>query len=134
MRERERGSVLVYVLVTALVVSVIAAGLTRMILNRYYAVEREASGVRNRKLAESGFDRLSAYWNTAGAGNSNNVCAAPPAGIGYSCSGTTSGCSCDSGASVSCDCVCSPSDPGDATVRVDAGSGGICVVTVTTPP
>lgn len=92
----KRGSVLVHVLMTGMVVAVIAAGLLRMAMLRYTAGARAASGAAGRAAASASFNQVMTYWN-----QTNTVCAnAPP----YSCSPAAStppgvcGCVCTAGA------------------------------------
>lgn len=86
-RER-RGSVLAHVLVTAVVVSLIAAGLLRMVLMDHMANERLAVGDRGKKSAETALNQVMGVWNKA-----NSVCSDATA-VGYSCAGIAGTCSC----------------------------------------
>ena len=106
---------MVHVLVMAIVVSVIAAGLVRMVLMRYTATQRLASGVVNKKLAESTLDQMYSAWN-----KSNSFCASFGA---YSCSGAAT-----CGA---VPCTCTASGQPSISVAFVAGQG--CKVTITTP-
>ncbi len=112
-----RGSVLVHVLVTSVLVSIIAAGLVRMLLLRYTAVERLSSGAAGKKLAESSLHRLVSAWNAA-----NTVCASVP-GSGFSCNPASLA------PPGTCNCVCAG---GGSTVAASI-AGGKCRLTVTTP-
>ncbi len=88
-----RGSVLVHVLITGVIVAFIASGLLHMVLMNYVAVDRASKGAQNRKEAESMLNRALTYWNLA-----NAVCANIPGGL--NCSGTpgTCACTCPAGA------------------------------------
>jgi Tfp pilus assembly protein PilX len=88
-----RGSVLVHVLITGVIVAFIASGLLRMVLMNYIAVDRATKGAQNRKEAEAMLNRALTYWNQA-----NQVCANIPSG--FTCSGVpgTCNCTCPSGA------------------------------------
>ncbi len=90
-----RGSVLVHVLVTGVIVAFIAAGLLRMVLMDYIVVDRVAKGAQNRKEAEALLNRAVTYWNEA-----NKVCSNIPGG--FNCTGVpgTCNCSCPSAAAV----------------------------------
>jgi hypothetical protein len=82
-----RGSVLVHVLITGVIVAFIAAGMLRMVMMNYIAVDRVAKGAGNRKEAEAMLNRAVTYWNI-----SNKVCSPIPGG--FSCTGVPGTCSC----------------------------------------
>ena len=84
-----RGSVLIHVLITGVIVAFIAAGLLRMVLMNYIAVDRATKGAQNRKESEAMLNRALTYWNQA-----NQVCAPIPGG--FNCSGAPG----------TCDCIC----------------------------
>jgi len=88
-----RGSVLIHVLITGVIVAFIASGLLNMVMMNYIAVDRATKGAQNRKEAEAMLNRALTYWNQV-----NQVCANIP--NGFSCSGTpgTCSCTCPSGA------------------------------------
>lgn len=116
-----RGSVLVHVLITGVVVAVIAGGLLRMILMNYIAVDRASKGAQNRKEAEAVLQRALTYWN-----KSNQVCSSdatffPCAGAGVGAN--TCDCSCPSAAAV----------PRITVTRIGGGVGGAppCAITIT---
>ena len=109
MRHR-RGSVLIHVLITGLVVAVIAAGVLRMTLQNYAASSRAAMADAARVTADSGLNAMTGAWNAA-----NAVCAD---GNGYDCTG----------AAGTCGCTCTRA--GWPTV-VAAVSGTRCQITVT---
>ncbi len=123
MKKSEKGSVLIFVLVTSVVIAIIAAGLTRMMIMRAYASQRLQESNVNKKKAEAGINLVTSGWNAAGPGNS--VCA-PVAG--YAC---TAGL-CTPG---TCDCTMTvnPPDSTQATV-VAAVQNGNCTISATTPP
>ena len=110
-----RGSVLVHVLITGVIVAFIAAGLLRMVLMNYIAVDRATKGAQNRKEAEAMLDKALTYWN-----KSNQVCSTTPL---FPCTGG------GVGANV-CNCSC-PSAV--ALPRVDVTGGGAppCTITIT---
>ena len=112
MKNRSGGSVLIYVLVTAIIVSVVAAGLTQIILSRYSAVQRMADGVKGRKMAEADYNQILAIWNATG-----KVCSS---GGGFLCTGPAGTCACS--------CTL-----GAETVTAALDSDGNCRMTVTTP-
>ena len=90
-----RGSVLVHVLITGVIVALIAAGLLRMVLMNYIAVDRAAKGTANRKESEALLSRALSEWN-----RTNLVCSDIPGPGGFTCSGVpgTCNCTCPAGA------------------------------------
>ena len=94
-----RGSVLVHVLVTGVVVAFIAAGLLRMVLMNYIAVDRASKGAQNRKEADAMLQRALTYWNKSNIVCSSDatffVCATPSTVIPGICS-----CACPSAAAL----------------------------------
>jgi Tfp pilus assembly protein PilV len=93
IKTNRRGSVLIHVLITGVIVAFIAAGLLRMVLMNYIAVDRATKGAQNRKESEAMLNRALTYWNLT-----NQVCANIPGG--FNCSGVpgTCACTCPSGA------------------------------------
>lgn len=132
MRFRSRrGSVLVHVLITAVIVSFIAVGLAQMLLLRYTATARATAGTGGRKANEGALNRLLMQWNAT-----NTYCSAPS---GYVCTGTpgSSGpanCSCTCTPSPSCSCPAAPaSDPTACPPTITASwNGASCSLTITT--
>lgn len=118
----ERGSVLIHVLITAVVVSLIAAGLLKMVLMRYQAGNRQAQSASNRKSAEGAYTRMLSAWNRA-----NTFCQnfAEGGGVDYSCAGPAA---CAANA-----CTCTPANAADPIITVRKPPGSVCTVTVTTP-
>ncbi|MDD5305295.1 MAG: hypothetical protein PHS14_19535 [Elusimicrobia bacterium] len=115
IKTSRRGSVLIHVLITGVIVAFIAAGLLRMVLMNYIAVDPATKGAQNRKEAEAMLQRALTYWN-----KSNQVCSTTPL---FPCAGA------GVGANI-CNCAC----PSAAAVpRVVATGGGAppCVITVT---
>ena len=118
MERSRRGSVMIHVLITAIVVSIIAAGLARMLLLRAQVVNRSATSTANRKLAEGALSRVISAWN-----KTNSFCTSFP---GYTCSGAAS-----CGTSV---CTCNPTGVGDPTIKACQPAGyANCVMNVCTP-
>ncbi|MBI5629459.1 MAG: hypothetical protein HY921_01095 [Elusimicrobia bacterium] len=115
---RSKGSVLIHVLVIAVITSIIAAGLLRMLLLRHTLISRAQEGSAAKKSAESAMARLVSSWNSV------NIVCSNVSGSGYTCSpaSTTS--------PGTCSCTCT--SPGDATV-VAALSGSLCQLTITSP-
>lgn len=106
-----RGSVLVHVLITGVIVAFIASGMLRMVLMNYIAVDRASKGAQNRKESESMLNRALTYWNQA-----NAVCANIPGGL--SCSGTPG----------TCNCTCPAGAVAPAPRIIAAVAGGQCTV------
>lgn len=103
----KKGSVLMQVLMTAVVIAVIAAGLAKVILQRTVVAERYTRGAVPHKSAESALNTVMTAWNAA-----NNTCVAVP---GYNRSGVgPGGCNCKytatdgSGTTICAGSQCSP--------------------------
>lgn len=111
-----RGSVLIHVLITGVVVAFIAAGLLRMVLMNYIAVDRATKGAANRKEAEAMLQRALTYWN-----KSNSVCSSDP--TYFVCTGPGVGIN-------QCNCSC-PSAAALPRVDVTGPAAGPCVITIT---
>lgn len=100
-----RGSVLLQVLVTSVLVFIIAAGLMSMVMGRHTVSTRVAESAAKRKSADAAFNRLMSHWNMP----SNGVCSSV---MGYSCTGSPG----------TCGCVCSKTGEPEVTTT-DLGSG-----------
>ena len=84
----KKGHVLIHVLITTIIVVVIATGLAQMLLMRFTASNRAASGVAGRRQDEGSFNAVIALWNA-----NNAVCSGAPAGfICPTCSAGSCGC------------------------------------------
>lgn len=118
---RAKGSVLIHVLITSVIVAVISAGLMRMVLLNYTATQRAAEGVQGRKSAESSLDRMVAAWS-----QTNSFCASF---TGYACSGVSNNVCGGTGAQV---CTCTPTNAAEPTIKVCL-TGGNCKVKICTP-
>lgn len=116
-----RGSVLVHVLITGIIVAFIAGGLLRMVLMNYIAVDRASKGSQNRKEAEAMLQRALTYWNKTNSVCSTNVTYFPCVGAGVGAN--TCDCSCPSSAAV----------PRVTVSRIGGGVGGPppCRITIT---
>jgi hypothetical protein len=90
-----RGSVLVHVLITGVIIAFISAGMLRMVMMNYIAVDRVAKGAANRKEAEAMLSRALTYWSISG-----QVCSAIPGGFGCTNAPGTCNCSCPSAVAV----------------------------------
>ena len=116
-----RGSVLIHVLVTGIIVAFIAAGLLRMVLMNYIAVDRASKGAQNRKEAEAMLQRALTYWNKSNIVCSSDATYFPCAPASTTVPGTCD-CSCPSGASV----------PRVTVSKIGGGTGGPppCQITI----
>jgi len=85
IKKNRRGSILIHVLITGVVVATMAAGLMKMVLMNYIIVDKATKGTQNRKEAESMLSNLVSYWNQAG------VCSNF---TGYTCNSASSPCTC----------------------------------------
>ena len=65
--KNEKGSILVHVLVTGLVIAVIAAGILRITLQNYTAASRMSASEQARQNAEGALYVVMAAWNTNNA-------------------------------------------------------------------
>ncbi|UPT75925.1 MAG: hypothetical protein M0D55_09790 [Elusimicrobiota bacterium] len=116
-----RGSVLIHVLITGVIVAFIAGGLLRMILMNYIAVDRATKGAANRKESEAMLQRALTYWN-----KTNSVCSTDA--TYFVCAGAGVGAN-------TCDCSC-PSTVAVPRVVVSRMGGGVggpppCLITIT---
>lgn len=85
--KNRNGHVLIHVLITTIIVCVIATGLAQMLLMRFTASNRAASGVAGRRQDEGAFNAVIALWNA-----NNAVCSGAPAG--FSCPSCSNTCGC----------------------------------------
>lgn len=115
IKPNRRGSILVHVLITGVIVAFIAAGLLRMVLMNFIAIEQAAKSARNRKEAEAMLNRALTYWN-----ESHIVCS-HDAGFPCTPSYVTSPGTC------SCDC---PNDQTLPRVEVRGGGAPPCAITI----
>ncbi len=119
-----RGSILIHVLITSVIVSVIAAGMMRMTLLRHTITERVSSGGKKRKIAEAEMNTIITYWNA------NGSCTNWP---GHTCS-PQNVCR----ASATSDCVCNPTATGGSVILAKwktptPPTMPRCELTITTP-
>ena len=126
MSKRERGYVLLHVLVTTIVVVFIAAGLAQMLMARYAASQRLMQGAGARLQNQASLDRVITDWVKA-----NQSCVAV---AGYTCSGCGTQ-TCDLYPS-GCTCTVGQSDPGKCPGIIHASCpvGAPCNVTITSCP
>ncbi len=120
-----RGSVLLHVLVTSVLVALIAASLMRMALMRYTIASRGSEVLAAKRMAQAGFNVVLTAWN-----KNNAVCSPVVDGVGtvqYTCIAGA----CTAG---TCRCTFSPTAalPGFPTVTA-TNIGGNCSISVVTP-
>ncbi|MBI4377041.1 MAG: hypothetical protein HY549_11390 [Elusimicrobia bacterium] len=107
----KKGSVIAYVLVMALVVATIAAGMARMLLMTYNITDRANKGMKGRKAAEGALALMLRDWNEAGGQSCRDF---TDGSISYNCVGS------------GCDCTCNPTPAGHPTIIVRPDGGGTC--------
>ena len=119
IKKTSKGSVLIHVLVTGIIVAFIAAGLLRMVLMNYIAVDRASKGAQNRKEAEAMLQRALTYWN-----KSNQVCSNDPTYFVCTVPGTANTCDCK--------CPSAAAVPRVEVTKIGGGTGGPppCVITI----
>ena len=107
---KERGSILLQVMVTGVVMALIAASLMRITMMRHQMISRSVNRLQEKRDDHQALAMLISAWNSAGQTCANNV-------PRYRCS--------PPGA---CGCTCTPNDPASLlpTVRTkNASPGGI---------
>jgi hypothetical protein len=111
-----RGSVLLHVLVTGVLVALISATLLRMSMLRYTISHRGAAAIVEKRYDQAGFNSVLTNWNIANTVCANNV-------PNYTCSP----------ASVTppgtCGCTCTPGLANFPTITA-TNSGGNCQINV----
>ena len=118
----ERGSVLVHVLLTGVVVALIAATLLRMSLLRYQMAGRSEKMLKEKRANQGGLASVMSAWNSVNTSCANNV----PASSGFTCSGTVA-----PGPPGVCGCTCVQSSAPDSPFYPHAiytcpNDGGSC--------
>ena len=114
-----RGSVLLHVLVTGVLVALIAATLLRMSVLRYTIASRGGKALAEKRYDQAGFHAILTIWNAVNTVCANNV-------PNYNCapaSVTPPG---------TCNCDCSPNAalPNFPTVSARTDFAGNCTLTV----
>lgn len=82
----KKGFVLLHVIVLALIVATVTAGMTRMLLMNYMATQRSIRGGQNRKHADALLHRAISTWNAS------EICS--DIGPGLACQGAPGNCNC----------------------------------------
>jgi Tfp pilus assembly protein PilX len=106
-----RGSVMMHVLVTGVVVALIAASLLQLSMMRLTVTNNAAKGGQAKRSDEAALARLMTAWNAV-----NGKCDSPTSAYGYACAP----------AGANCSCTCAPTLAGDPTVNVSGPAAGPC--------
>lgn len=108
-RVKERGSILLQVMVTGVVMALIAASLMRITMMRHQMISRSVSRLQEKRDDHQALALIISAWNSAGQVCANNV-------RGYTCRGIAG----------NCGCTCTPTDPNWPEVRTqNASPGGV---------
>lgn len=110
-----RGIVLVHVLVMSIIISLIAVGISKILLMRYVSLQRLQDGGAGRRAAEGAVQSLANVWNS-----NNSVCSGPITNTGLTYASSAPG---------SCNCVASGTFGSAQTSEVS-----VCVVVSGAPP
>jgi Tfp pilus assembly protein PilX len=111
-----RGSVILHVLVTGMLVALIAAMILRVSTNSYIMTAHANADTIQTRAAEGALSRLSASWSVYGA------CTDTP---DYNC-GNPRPSSPTGGEVGTCSCTCNPASSSDPTVNASASASGAC--------
>lgn len=118
-----RGNIMVHVLVTAIIVMIIAAGLMKLVMVRYVAIQRVNDGGNNKRVAEAAVAAVVGRWSIAG-----RSCMDLPAGGSWGwTSGPAAGCACAMSATITVNGTSQA-----VTVTSTAGTGTQCRLSVNT--
>jgi len=100
MKNDERGSILAYVLVMAVVVMIISAGLARIALTRSATSGRLAAAAAGKKKDDGAISALISVWTQTGTDRvCDNAAGTGAPLVGYDCGAGVAG---------TCGCVCTP--------------------------
>lgn len=111
-----RGSVLLHVLVTGVLVALIAATLLRMSVLRYTLASRGGKALAEKRYDQAGFHAILTNWNQANTVCANNV-------PNYSCAPASAS------PPGTCSCTCSPTLANFPTVTASL-VGGNCQLNI----
>lgn len=117
-RVRERGSILLSVMVSAVLVAIISAGIMRMAMFRYKMASRSQYVLQEKRDDQGAMAAVVSAWSTNPAQNS--ACSVTPPGWG-ACTNT-------SAYPNNCNCTCT--QPVTGVQVVAALSGGVCTLTI----
>jgi hypothetical protein len=116
----ERGSVILFVLVGALVAAIICASIVRTRLGPAVTAANAIQRVQNDAAAQAALNRVTQVWMSGGSCASNMS----PGGPGVACAGA------------GCACACTVTDLTSGAVLgtvTSAPNGGACALTVSAP-
>lgn len=112
-----KGHVLVHVLITAVIIAIISAGIARMLLARYTLLSRSTVGSQGRASDIGGVNRVLTLWAQ------NGIACSDASSVGYTCSplsvvrpGNTN-------------CKCCPKDTNNDAAMIFVGGVRLCVET-----
>ena len=111
----KRGSVILHILVSGVVVALVAAMLLRMAMLRYQITSRSHKAAQMKRMDESALARLTSNWA------SGQVCDNFP---GYTCAGSVPG---------SCGCTCPPTNSNEPLILTGASGAAPCQLTIQSP-
>lgn len=117
-RRGERGSILLHVMVTAVLVSIFAAGIMRLALLRQQMSARGALALEEKRDDTGALSAVVSQWSTV-QGQQSACSGAPPGWTG-----------CSNAAAYPNNCNCSCSGPNGVTVTAFL-NGGQCQLTIT---
>ncbi|HAZ08945.1 MAG TPA: hypothetical protein DCZ01_10590 [Elusimicrobia bacterium] len=114
-----RGSILLHVLVTGVIVALIAGMIMRITLLRYVVTSRTHKASQMKRYDEAALARIHSSWSNA-----------PYGGVllSISCADNVPGYRCSPPSTIppgACDCTCTPAAAGDPTVIASA-AGSAC--------
>ncbi len=112
-----RGSVLLHVLVTGVLVALIAATLMRMSMLRYTISHRGGAAIVEKRYDQAGFNSIMTNWNLANTVCANNV-------PNYTCAPASGG------PPGTCGCTCTPGLANFPTVTAFIDGTGSCALRV----
>lgn len=112
-RRKERGSILLHVMVTSVVVLFISAAILRLALMRYKMNSRNEYVIKEKRGDTGALGALTSTWAV------NGLCSsAPPI---YTCAGATVG---------NCGCTCTPNAGSPYPTVETAGTAASCKLTI----
>jgi hypothetical protein len=117
--KKMKGSVLIQVLLTAVIVSIIAAGMMNLILLRATAIKRSQAGATGLANANSGLDAILATWSTQ-----NTKCFNPVPGYTGGSSASPPG---------NCSCTYASQSNGTIITVTSGGVLGTCNLSISSP-
>lgn len=116
-RRNERGSILLHILVTSVVVSIIAAGIMRLALFRAQMATRGALVLQEKRDDTGALAAVASQWSTVPGKQS--ACSGAPPGWG----------GCSNAAAYPSNCACTCTGPNGVVVTA-ALAGGLCKLSI----